>query len=158
MNEPAHPAAEYVPTASLIALFASHGITARASIREQTLHLGITVNAADGDDSGERSITAQIYRLLSEIDPEAYALNSVAIVRLYGLKNGKQTLWKQMFPMPNLQPTEDDKDLYSFNNRFSNMVLFPGLLLIAALLNAAPAVQLLLFGINIWIQIGRAHV
>jgi hypothetical protein len=140
---------------SLTEMLAHQGITARASLREQTLHLGITVSAT----TSEKQITSQIYELLSEIDPADYALGPVAIVRLYGLEKGKKTLWKETFPLPNLQPTADDADLYSFNNRFSNTLIFPGLLLIAALLNTAPTIQLLLFGVNIWIhECGHATV
>jgi hypothetical protein len=148
---------------SLTEMLAHQGITARASIREQTLHLGITVSPT----TSAKQITSQIYELFSEIDPADYALGPVAIVRLYGLesgpkngpKNGPKTLWKETFPLPNLQPTADDADLYSFNNRFSNTLIFPGLLLIAALLNTAPAIQLLLFGVNIWVhECGHATV
>jgi hypothetical protein len=144
---------------NLTEMLAHQGITARASIREQTLHLGITVSKA----TSEKQITSQIYELLSEIGPADYGISQVALVRLYGLergpKNTQKTLWKETFPLPNLQPTADDADLYSFNNRFSNTLIFPGLLLIAALLNTAPAIQLLLFGINIWIhECGHATV
>ncbi len=140
---------------SLIDRLALQGITARASLREQTLHLGITVGAA----TTQKQITAQIYQLLSGINPTDYALDQVTTVRLYGLERGKKTLWKDTFPLPNLQPTADDTDLYSFNNRFSNTLIFPGLLLIAALLNLSPTIQLLLFGINIWIhECGHATV
>lgn len=146
---------EPTATEALAAALADQGIIARASLREQTLHLGITVSTA----ADKRRITAQVYRLLSEASPEDYGLSKVAIVRLYGLKNGQTTLWKQTFPLPNLQPTADDQNLYSFNNRFSNMLVFPGLLLIAALLNAVSAIQFLLFGINIWIhECGHAAV
>ncbi len=150
-----HAEPSLLPTSSLTELLAHQGITARASIREQTLHLGITINA----HSSQKQISSQIYDLLGEINPENYALGQVAIVRLYGLEQGKKTLWKESFPLPNLQPTADDTDLYSFNNRFSNTLIFPGLLLIAALLNISPTLQLLLFSINIWIhECGHATV
>jgi hypothetical protein len=150
-----HLATDHGPVESLTDVLANHGITARTSLREQTLHLGITVTAA----SNQQQTTAQIYRLLSEIEPETYALSRVSIVRLYGLQNGQNTIWKQSFPMPNLQPTEADKDLYAFDNRFSNMLIFPGVLLLAALLNVEPAIQQLLFGVNIWIhECGHATI
>ena len=141
-------------TESLTTALAHRNIKAKASIRRQILHLGIAVSA----DTAQRHITAQVYELLSEANLIDYGLSQVAIVRLYGLENG-QTIWKQTFPLPNLQPTADDQDLYSFNNRFSNMLVFPGLLLIAALLNGISAIQLLLFGVNIWIhECGHATV
>ncbi len=160
MSQPTIPAvASYPPTEpaateTLATALARKNIIARASIRDQTLHLGITVSAA----TAQRHITARVYELLSEANLEDYGLSQVAIVRLYGLENGR-TIWKQTFPLPNLQTTADDQDLYSFNNRFSNMLIFPGLLLIAALLNVLSAIKMLLFGINIWIhECGHAIV
>jgi hypothetical protein len=155
-ENPTHPQqAQPTSAESLNDILAHQGITAKACLRKQTLHLGITISAA----TSQEQITTQIYKLLSSISPQDYGLEQVTLVRLYGLEKGKKALWKDTFVLPNLQPTADDTDLYSFNNRFSNTLIFPGLLLTAAVLNLSPALQLLLFGINIWIhECGHATI
>jgi len=130
---------------SLTEALAHQGIVGRASLRGQILHLGIAIEP----DTSQQTIAAEVYNLLSACNPADYGLSRVDIVRLYGLENNHKTLWKQSFPMPKIQATADDQDLYSFNNRFSNTLFFPGFMLIAALLNSMPVIQFLLGGVTI---------
>ncbi|MBD2113527.1 MULTISPECIES: hypothetical protein [Cyanophyceae] len=53
----------------------------------------------------------------------------------------------------------DDTDILSFQNRYSNGLIFPGLMLLGMLMNAMPIVNALLFGIKIWLhEFGHATV
>lgn len=127
-------------------------------LQEKTLHVGIRVDTTIGLDA----IKGQIYRLLSRENPGTYGLDAVETVRLYGLdrnsKTSQQVIWRKVFPLPRLQLTEADTDLYSFGNRISSTLIFPGLLLLAAFLNVDPF-KSLLFGITIWLhEYGHATV
>ena len=148
------------PIERLTENLAAKGMSVRTSVRGQTLHIGVSVTAA----MAQQQVTAQLYALLSEVD---YGFEEVAIARIYGLQKGQgtsaktppKTIWKTSFPFPNLQATADDRDLYSFNNRISNTLIFPGLLLAAVLINAVSAIKLLLFGVTIWVhECGHATV
>ncbi len=155
-RQAANPTDKRSPIERLTADLADEGMNVRASVRGQTLHVGVVVTAA----MGQKQVTDRVYELLSEVD---YGFKGVAIARIYGLKQGQQsppkTLWKTSFPFPNLHATNDDQDLYSFNNRISNTLIFPGILLFAFLLNSIEAIKLLLFGMIIWIhELGHATV
>ena len=141
----------------LTSAIAELGLFATLSVKEQTLHIGVALRAGDT----QRKIVDRLYRLLSETSFVEYG-HSVERVRVYGLAigpAGRETVWKKAFPMPNVQGTADDLDLYSFNNRISNALIFPAILLLAALLNSVEFVRLLLFGVVIWIhEFGHAAV
>jgi len=143
----------------LSSAIAALGLVAKLSTREQTLHIGIIVQS----DSKKDNIVDQLYQLFSTLTLSEYGANSIEIIRIYGLANGldgkQKTIWKESFPTPNLQLTDNDADLYSFNNRISNAFIFPGLLLFAALLNSVEFIRLLLFGVVIWVhEFGHATV
>ncbi|MGB3310390.1 MAG: hypothetical protein WBG32_23515 [Nodosilinea sp.] len=62
-------------------------------------------------------------------------------------------------PRPGQPDADDDTDLLSFQNRYSNGLIFPALLLLGMLMNAMPIVNALLWGIKIWIhEFGHATV
>ncbi|MEM6450458.1 MAG: hypothetical protein AAF703_09105 [Cyanobacteria bacterium P01_D01_bin.105] len=150
-----YQASQTSPAEKLTAALTEIGLATKLSIRQQTLHLGVIVQSNDI----KNQITQQIYALLSQSNLAEYGLSEVEIVRVYGLSDGKTAAWKTTFPMPNVQATADDADLFSFDNRISNAVIFPGLLLFAALLNSIEGIRLLLFGIVIWIhEFGHATV
>ncbi|MFK8181906.1 MAG: hypothetical protein AB8B99_00935 [Phormidesmis sp.] len=150
-----HPAS---PTPNLTDAFTALGLVAKLSLRQQTLHIGITLQPNHSSHAKDQ-ITRQIYDLLSDISLAEYGLCNVDIVRIYGLTDRNTTAWKKTFPMPNLQASADDLDLSSFNNRVSNALIFPGILLFAALLNSIEGIRHLLFGIVIWIhEFGHATV
>ena len=146
------------------------GFSAQIKIKAKTLHIGIRVDEA----MTPAWVTDRIYQLLSErhlegydlknydlkdYDLKDYGLSKVETVRLYGLLYGlkrdiqspSKVLWKKAFPLPRLQLTPADVDLYSFDNRLSSALIFPALLLVAAFLNVEPFKSLLL-GITIWIH------
>lgn len=53
----------------------------------------------------------------------------------------------------------DDTDLLSLQNRYSNGLIFPGLMVLGMLMNAMPIVNALLFGIKIWLhEFGHATI
>lgn len=62
-------------------------------------------------------------------------------------------------PQPSAHPATDPTDLLSFQNPYSNGLVFPALLLVGMLMNAVPIVNALLWGIKIWIhEFGHATV
>lgn len=140
---------------ALVNTLAQHHIRADVSIRASVLNLGIF----DDAEMTHSQLTAKVKHLLGELDPEKVGLTAIETINLYGLDAQKKAQWKQSFPRPNPQITADDTDLYSFHNRFSNTLIFPGLLLLSALLNSVGAIKLLLLGIDIWIhEFGHATV
>lgn len=61
-------------------------------------------------------------------------------------------------PQP-AQPAEADSDILSFQNRYSNGLIFPALLLLGMVMNALPLINALLFGIKIWLhEFGHATI
>ena len=147
---------QFTPVEALASDIKRLGFAAQIKLKEQTLHVGIRVDEAIAPEL----VKGQIYQLLSEGDVEDYGLSEVETVRLYGLKHdnksSQKVLWKKAFPLPRLHLTSADTDLYSFDNRLSSTLIFPGLLLVAACLNIDPF-KSLLFGITIWIhELGHA--
>ncbi|MGF1519186.1 MAG: hypothetical protein ACFCVB_15495 [Nodosilinea sp.] len=66
---------------------------------------------------------------------------------------------RQTNPRPGPPPLVDDTDVLSFQNRYSNGLVFPALLLLGMLMNAMPIVNALLFGIKIWFhEFGHAVI
>lgn len=62
-------------------------------------------------------------------------------------------------PRPAQPNAPDDTDILAFDNRYSNGLIFPVLLLAGMLMNAMPIVNALLWGIKIWIhEFGHATV
>ena len=149
---------ELSPTETLVATLQQLGLTIQIVLKEKTLHIGIQVDASTAPEQ----ISKQVHQVLSRETPETYGLEKVETVRLYGLdqssRAAKKVLWKKVFPLPRLRLTTADTDPYSFNNRFSSMLIFPGLLLLAAFLNTEPF-KSLLFGVYIWVhECGHATI
>jgi hypothetical protein len=66
---------------------------------------------------------------------------------------------RQANPRPGSPPSADDTDVLSFQNRYSNGLVFPSLMLLGMLMNAMPIVNALLYGIKIWLhEFGHATV
>lgn len=146
------------PAETLSASIKQLGFAAQIRCKEKTLHIGIQVDQGVAPELVKR----QIYQLLSKEASDKYGLADIETVRLYGLDSNRQpkqkVLWKKAFPLPRLHLTQADTDLYSFDNRLSSTLIFPGLLLLSAVLNIEPF-KSLLFGIIIWIhECGHATV
>lgn len=149
------PAQHISSITGLTSAIAELGLSAKLSIRGQILHIGVTVQP--GHEKAKT--TNRLYQMFCGMNLAEYDLGGVEIVRVYGLEKGGKPVWKETFPMPNLQGTKADGDLYSFNNRISNTFIFPGLLLLAAALNSIEAIKLMLFGVVIWMhEFGHATV
>ena len=154
-TEPIHPGDRTIALEALIDTLKHRHINAKVSVRGPNLNLGVV----DNDAMTNSQLIAKVKHLLSEVDPEKCGLPEVKTVHLYGLNAQNKAQWKKSFPLPEPQITADDADLYSFNNRYSNTLIFPGLLVVSALLNAIGAIKLLLFGIDIWVhEFGHATV
>lgn len=139
----------------LTAAISDQQIAAKASRKAQTLHLGIEIDPKRSSSQ----LLAEVRRCLGEIPVEVYSFESLEAIAIYGLDSHGKPQWKKSFAPPRQHRQSDESDLYSFDNRYSNTFVFPGLLLIAALLNSVEAIKLLLFGIDIWIhEFGHATV
>lgn len=139
----------------LVLAIAQHGLTAKVSKKDHTLNLGISLTTP----LSPSQITAKVRNVLTAIDHEGYDLDEIKTVCLFGLDTHNKAQWKKTFPLPAPQITTEDTDLYSFNNRVSNTLIFPGLLLMGALLSSVEAIKLLLFGVHIWIhEFGHATI
>ncbi|MEO0885766.1 MAG: hypothetical protein AAFY54_07480 [Cyanobacteria bacterium J06648_10] len=151
----AHVENDSIATEALVDTLKQHNIVTKISVRGPNLNLGVL----DNDAITHSRLVAKVKHLLSELDPDRCGLAEVKTVHLYGLNQQNKAKWKKSFPLPQPQVTADDTDLYSFNNRYSNTIIFPGLLLVSAVLNLIGAFKLLLLGIDIWIhEFGHATV
>ncbi|MBE9062896.1 hypothetical protein [cf. Phormidesmis sp. LEGE 11477] len=147
------------PLEPLITALSSHAIAARASTKNRTLNLAITPQ----EQTSPSQAVALVKRVLREFVANSDAIADIETIRLYQLDKNNRVLWRKTIsppqPRPQAQTTADDLDLYSFQNRVSNAVIFPGLLLIAALLNSVQITKHLLFGVDIWIhEFGHATI
>ncbi|MEA5452516.1 hypothetical protein VB780_28345 [Leptolyngbya sp. CCNP1308] len=76
-----------------------------------------------------------------------------------GISRVPRSRSQRLKPQPNPLALADDTDLLSFQNRYSNGLIFPGLMLMGMVMNALPIVNALLFGIKIWLhEFGHATV
>lgn len=132
------------------------GLQAQVSLQPPALHIGLDATQI----AKPRTAIATIYTQLESLNLDELGLADVQTVYVYGLTAPKQAAWKEQFPMPRRPAlTTDDLDPYSFNNRFSNALIFPGLMLLAMLMNALSLIKILLRGVTIWIhEFGHATV
>lgn len=139
----------------LTTALANNHLTAKASVKAQTLHLRVEIDTA----LSSSQMLAKIRRSLREIPREVYSFELLEAIAIYGLDGRGKLRWKKSFAPPQQPSQADDCNLYSFENRYSNTFIFPGLLLAAALLNSVEMIKLLLFGVHIWIhEFGHATV
>lgn len=103
----------------------------------------------------EQSAVAEAHP--SSISPRQ---NSAAIATAVpGISSVPRSLSQRIKPQADRLALADDTDLLSFQNRYSNGLIFPGLMLMGMLMNAIPIVNALLFGIKIWLhEFGHATV
>ncbi|HEY9652102.1 MAG TPA: hypothetical protein V6C95_15665, partial [Coleofasciculaceae cyanobacterium] len=143
------------PIEQFIQLLRRNGFQAQVSVSGNQLH--IKLNAAQ--ILKPKTAVAQIYTLLETLDWSKLRLLEIETICIYGLRTSKKAVWKESFLVPKPGLTKDDLDLLSFNNRFSNAITFPTVMLLAMLLNAIPITKFLLRGIQIWIhEFGHATI
>lgn len=66
---------------------------------------------------------------------------------------------QQTADLPDQEVSEADTDLFSFQNRQSNTLLFPALMVLGMIMNALPIVNFLLRGVKIWFhEFGHATI
>lgn len=106
-----------------------------------------------------KQATAQIYAFLARQDLTALGLGEVTTLVVTSLDSRHQAVWRQSLTLPQWPSVEEDTDLMSFNNRYSNGLVFPLLLFLGMILNAMPITNLLLRGIKIWAhEFGHATI
>lgn len=106
-----------------------------------------------------KQAAAQIYELLAQQDLAAMGLGNATTLVVAALDSQNRVVWRQTLAMPQRPTAEEDTDLMSFNNRYSNGIVFPALLVIGMILNVMPIFNLLLQGIKIWIhEFGHAVI
>ena len=142
------------------------GIPCRISLRQDCLYIGLYAKQVSPNNPLRKrsKAIAFVYTMLEDlqaVDSDlSQELNLIETVHVYGLVSAKKVTWKETFPMPHpYRSTQDDVDLYSFRNRFSNAVVLPISFLIAVVLNAHPLANFLLRGLHIWVhEFGHATV
>lgn len=145
------------PTAleQLTTLFQQQGLTPQIKLHEAKLVVYLPAARV----SNPSRAVALIYTSLEKQNLTALGLADVQEVIVYGLNSAQKAVWKRIAPMPCQGVSKDDTDLFSFNNRISNTFIFPGLMLLAILMNASPIVSSLLWGIKVWIhEFGHATI
>jgi hypothetical protein len=106
-----------------------------------------------------KQAAAQVYTLLVQQDLDALGLDEIETLVVSGLNSRRQVVWRQTLPLPRPVSVVEDTDLMSFNNRYSNGLIFPALMGLGMTMNAIPLVNALLQGIKIWIhEFGHATI
>ncbi len=148
-------APDVVPILALQTLLQERSLPAQVSQQGDQLHIRWRAARV----TNPKQATAQLYALLTQQDLVAMGLGDVTTLVVASLNGQNQAVWRQTLAMPQRYSVEEDTDLMSFNNRYSNGVIFPALLAIGLVLNASPITNMLLRGIKIWIhEFGHATV
>ena len=144
------------PALPLQTLLQNRGLPAQVVLRADQLHIRWPAVRV----TNPKQTTAQIYALLLQQDWVALGLgDEVTTLVVAALDSRNHVVWRQTLTLPQRPTVEEDTDLMSFNNRYSNGIIFPALLVIGMLLNAMPILDLLLRGIKIWIhEFGHAVI
>ncbi|MDA0674143.1 MAG: hypothetical protein O3C67_10625, partial [Cyanobacteria bacterium] len=104
---------------------------------------------------------AHVYTAIAQQDLNALGFDRDRYKTLVvcGLNPHKRVVWKQTAPLPETGLSVADTDLFSFENRRSNALIFPALMALGMVMNAMPLVNALLRGIKIWFhEFGHATV
>ncbi len=154
-----HPLAEDPspdPALALQTLLRNRGLPAQVALRADQLHIRWPAVRV----TNPKQATAQIYALLLQQDWGDLGLgDDVTTLVVAALDSQNRAVWRQTLTLPQRPTVEEDTDLMSFNNRYSNGIIFPALLVLGMLLNAMPIFDLLLRGIKIWIhEFGHAVI
>ncbi|MEO0770707.1 MAG: hypothetical protein AAFY72_14995, partial [Cyanobacteria bacterium J06649_4] len=140
---------------SLSAALEKQELQVQIKQKGQSLHLGIK----EEQTLSTSQTLAHVRQCLSDVPLESYSFEPIKTIYLYGLNAQNKPQWKKSFSPPSQHSKTDDTDFYSFGNRYSNTLVFPALLLFAALLNSIEPIKLLLFGVDIWIhEFGHATI
>ncbi len=146
---------EPTPAEHLKILFQQQGLPARVRLQDKHLEIQLPTDQIQRP----HQVVAQIYTLLNNAGRAIVGSAEIEKVTVYGLNSAKKVVWKRVLAGSQLGLTDDDTDLFSFNNRYSNLFIFPALMGLAILMNAMPIVSALLFGIKIWFhEFGHATV
>ncbi len=133
----------------------SRGLPAQVVLQGQQLHLRWPAVRV----TNPKQAAAQVYTLLAQQDLDALGLGEAETLVVSGLNSRRQVVWQQTLPLPRHTSVIEDTDLLSFNNRYSNGLIFPVLMVLGLVMNAIPLVNVLLQGIKIWIhEFGHATI
>lgn len=84
-------------------------------------------------------------------------LLEIKTIVIYGMRSSKLVNWKQEYKLDAI--SQDDRDLYSFRNRFVLLLTFPVAICFAILFQSLGFTKLLLFPFQLWIhEFGHATV
>ncbi len=94
----------------------------------------------------------QLYKHLSELD-----LPEIKTIVVYGMRSNTSVAWKKQFDRDAI--SQDDRDPYSFRNRYILLLAFPIAMSFAILLQSADISKLLFFPLQLWVhEVGHAVV
>jgi hypothetical protein len=156
-EEPSHPSTEPAleGTAILQTWLKQRGLPAQVVLQGSQLHIRWPAVRV----TNPKQAAAQVYTLLVQQDLNALGLDEIETLVVSGLNSRRQVVWRQTLPLPHPVSVVEDSDLMSFNNRFSNGLIFPALMGLGMIMNAIPLVNALLQGIKIWIhEFGHATI
>ncbi len=86
-------------------------------------------------------------------------LPELQTLKVYGMRGQRAIAWKKVFAIAALDSSRDDRDPFSFNNRFMNVGALPVAMGLAMLINWLGIFNLLLRPFHIWIhEFGHATV
>lgn len=159
---PPAPAETMEPLEPPVGLEALSRVLARQGLTAQvTLHRGqLQIVLPAARSPAPLKTLALVYTCLVEANLQEWGLAQVDTYVVRGLGAGKQVRWRRQAPMPRQDAlSTDNTDLFSFHNRYANVYIFPGLLVIGAVLGLVPVTAWLLRGIRIWIhEFGHATI
>lgn len=143
------------PVVLVRSLLREHHLPLQVQVQDQQLHIRWPAVRV----VNPKQVTAQIYTLLLDQNLAEMGLGEVDTLVVSALNSGNQAVWQQTLNLPKAPSVIEDTDLMSFQNRYSNGILFPVLLLLGLIMNAMPIIDALLQGIKIWIhEFGHATV
>ncbi|NJL01903.1 MAG: hypothetical protein HC838_05405 [Spirulinaceae cyanobacterium RM2_2_10] len=143
------------PVALLQDRLATWSGAAQVKIRGRSLHVALPT----GQVPHPLLATAKVYTLVSDCLATAPELAKLKRLHIYGWQANKKPRWQRQLAMPTTEFIPADFDLLSFQNRYSNVFFFPGLMALAMLLKAWAVSSFLLRGIDVWLhEFGHATI
>ncbi len=104
-------------------------------------------------------VPAQKFATLVYISIKDLQLPDLQTLRVYGLRGERAIVWKQQFSLSFADMRRDDRDPFSFNNRYVTAAAFPVAMVLAILLHVIEIFNIFFGPFHIWIhEFGHATV
>jgi hypothetical protein len=104
-------------------------------------------------------VPSQKWAMLVYTNIKDLHLSDIQTVRVYGLRGERAIVWKQQFSLAAADTTRDDRDPFSFNNRYVTAAAFPAAMVLAILFHVIAIFNIVFGPFHIWIhEFGHATV